>query len=51
MYGNDVLTRFHYDKEDLPAEAWLETHGRKNNDLLQDWYYTPHDPQGTYHPY
>ncbi len=43
IYGNDVVTRFHYDKETFRLKR-LETR-RKNNDLLQDWYYT-YDPAG-----
>ncbi|MBI3398310.1 MAG: insecticidal toxin complex protein [Deltaproteobacteria bacterium] len=38
IYGNDVITRFYYDKETFRLKR-LETK-RQNNDLLQDWYYT-----------
>lgn len=43
IYGNEVVTRFYYDKETFRLKR-LETR-RKNNDLLQDWYYT-YDPVG-----
>lgn len=42
-YGNDVITKFYYDKETFRLKH-LETK-RQNNDLLQDWYYT-YDPVG-----
>lgn len=42
-YGNDVITKFYYDKETFRLKR-LETK-RQNNDLLQDWYYT-YDPAG-----
>ncbi|WP_310139715.1 SpvB/TcaC N-terminal domain-containing protein [Pedobacter africanus] len=38
IYGNDVITRFIYDEETLRLRH-LETR-RKNNELLQDLYYT-----------
>ena len=43
IHGNDVSTRFYYDKETFRLKR-LETK-RKNNDALQDWYYT-FDPVG-----
>lgn len=43
IYGNDVITKFYYDKEIFRLKR-LETK-RKNNDSLQDWYYT-FDPVG-----
>ncbi len=43
IYGNDVITRFYYDKETFRLKR-LETK-RNNNDPLQDWYYT-FDPVG-----
>lgn len=43
IYGNDVITRFYYDKETFRLKR-LETK-RQNNDPLQDWYYT-FDPVG-----
>ncbi len=43
IYGNDVLTKFYYDKETFRLIR-LETK-RKNNDPLQDWHYT-FDPVG-----
>ena len=43
IYGNDVTTRFYYDKETFRLKR-LETK-RQNNDPLQDWYYT-FDPAG-----
>jgi len=42
-YGNDVITRFYYDKETFRLKR-LETK-RQNNDPLQDWFYT-YDPVG-----
>lgn len=38
IYGNDVVTRFHYDKETFRLKQ-LETK-RNNNHPLQDWHYT-----------
>ena len=38
IYGNDVTTRFYYDKETFRLKR-LESK-RQNNDPLQDWYYT-----------
>ena len=43
IYGNDVITKFYYDKETFRLNR-LETK-RSNNDPLQDWYYT-YDPVG-----
>ncbi len=43
IYGNDVFTKFYYDKETFRLKR-LETK-RKNNAPLQDWYYT-FDPIG-----
>lgn len=43
VYGNDVSTRFYYDKETFRLKR-LETK-RQNNDPLQEWYYT-FDPVG-----
>lgn len=43
VYGNDVITRYYYDKETFLLTR-LETK-RQNNDPLQDWYYT-YDPVG-----
>ncbi|MEK6697724.1 MAG: SpvB/TcaC N-terminal domain-containing protein [Nitrospirota bacterium] len=43
IYGNDVITKFYYDKETFRLKR-LETK-RQNNDPLQDWYYT-FDPAG-----
>lgn len=43
IYGNDVLTKFFYDKKTFRLIE-LETK-RKNNDPLQDWHYT-FDPAG-----
>ncbi|NTW07082.1 MAG: insecticidal toxin complex protein, partial [Syntrophaceae bacterium] len=43
VYGNDVVTRFYYDKETFRLQR-LETK-RKNDDPLQDWHYT-FDPVG-----
>lgn len=43
IYGNNVTTRFYYDKETFRLKR-LETK-RQNNDPLQDWYYT-YDPVG-----
>ncbi|MEH7275210.1 SpvB/TcaC N-terminal domain-containing protein [Neobacillus vireti] len=43
VYGNDVITRFYYDKETFRLNR-LETK-RQNNDPLQDWHYT-YDPVG-----
>jgi RHS repeat-associated protein len=43
IYGNDVITRFCYDKETFRLNR-LETK-RKNSDPLQDLYYT-YDPSG-----
>lgn len=43
IYGNNVITRFYYDKETFRLKR-LETK-RQNNDPLQDWYYT-YDPVG-----
>lgn len=42
-YGNDVITRFYYDKETF----WLNRleSKRQNGDRLQDWHYT-YDPSG-----
>ncbi|QYR21090.1 hypothetical protein KZ483_25790 [Paenibacillus sp. sptzw28] len=42
-YGNDVVTRFYYDKETFRLRC-LETK-RQNNDPLQEWHYT-YDPVG-----
>lgn len=38
IYGNDVSTKFYYDKETFRLKR-LESK-RQNNDPLQDWYYT-----------
>ena len=38
IYGNDVTTKFYYDKETFRLKH-LESK-RINNDALQDWYYT-----------
>jgi RHS repeat-associated protein len=38
IYGNDVVTRFYYDKETFRLKR-VESK-RQNNDPLQDWYYT-----------
>ena len=43
IYGNDVITRFTYDRESFRL-IHLETK-RQNGDPLQDWYYT-YDPAG-----
>lgn len=43
VYGNDVVTRFYYDKETFRLKR-LETK-RQNSDPLQDWHYT-FDPVG-----
>lgn len=43
VYGNDVVTKFYYDKETFRLKR-LETK-RQNNDPLQDWHYT-FDPVG-----
>ncbi|MEN8250422.1 MAG: SpvB/TcaC N-terminal domain-containing protein, partial [Bacteroidota bacterium] len=43
IYGNDIFTRFEYDKETFRLKH-LETK-RKNNNPLQDLYYT-YDPVG-----
>lgn len=43
IYGNDVSTKFYYDKETFRLKR-LESK-RLNNDPLQDWYYT-YDPVG-----
>ncbi|MBA2937207.1 insecticidal toxin complex protein [Paenibacillus sp. CGMCC 1.16610] len=43
IYGNDVITRFYYDKETFRLRR-METK-RQNGDLLQDWNYT-YDPMG-----
>lgn len=43
IYGNDVITRFYYDKETFRLKR-LESK-RQNNDPLQDWHYT-FDPIG-----
>ncbi len=43
VYGNDVVTRFYYDKETFRLQR-LENK-RQNNDPLQDWHYT-FDPVG-----
>lgn len=43
IYGNDVSTKFHYDKETFRLKR-LESK-RLNGDPLQDWYYT-YDPVG-----
>ncbi len=43
VYGNDVSTKFYYDKETFRLKR-LESK-RQNNDPLQDWYYT-FDPVG-----
>lgn len=43
VYGNDVVTRFYYDKETFRLQR-LETK-RQNGDPLQDWRYT-FDPVG-----
>ena len=42
-YGNDVITKFYYDKETFRLKR-LESH-RQNGDVLQDLYYT-FDPVG-----
>ncbi|TCC99005.1 SpvB/TcaC N-terminal domain-containing protein [Pedobacter psychroterrae] len=38
IYGNDVITRYYYDKETFRLKR-LESK-RQNNDPLQDWHYT-----------
>ncbi|NOT50227.1 MAG: insecticidal toxin complex protein [Chitinophagaceae bacterium] len=43
LYGNDVSTRFYYDKETFRLNR-LESK-RQNNDPLQDWHYI-YDPVG-----
>lgn len=43
IYGNDVTTKFYYDKETFRLKR-LESK-RQNNELLQDLYYT-YDPVG-----
>ncbi|MEM7373663.1 MAG: SpvB/TcaC N-terminal domain-containing protein [Bacteroidota bacterium] len=43
VYGNQVMTRFYYDRETFQLNR-LESK-RQNNDLLQDWQYT-YDPVG-----
>lgn len=43
VYGNDVTTRFYYEKETFRLKR-LESK-RMNSDPLQDWYYT-FDPSG-----
>jgi RHS repeat-associated protein len=43
IYGNDVSTKFYYDKETFRLKR-LESK-RLNGDPLQDWYYT-YDPVG-----
>ncbi|KNY25610.1 SpvB/TcaC N-terminal domain-containing protein [Pseudobacteroides cellulosolvens] len=43
IYGNDVVTRFFYDKETFRLTR-LQTK-RQNGDPLQDWHYT-YDPVG-----
>ena len=43
IYGNDVNTKFYYDKETFRLKR-LESK-RQNGDPLQDWYYT-YDPVG-----
>jgi len=43
IYGNDVVSRFYYDKETFRLTR-LETK-RQNSDPLQDWHYT-FDPLG-----
>lgn len=43
IYGNNVSTRFQYDKETFRLKR-LESK-RQNGDLLQDWHYT-YDPMG-----
>jgi len=43
IYGNDVISRFYYDKETFRLTR-LETK-RQNSDPLQDWHYT-FDPVG-----
>ncbi len=43
IYGNDVNTKFYYDKETFRLKR-LESK-RLNGDQLQDWYYT-YDPVG-----
>ncbi|OGW17913.1 MAG: hypothetical protein A3G93_02970 [Nitrospinae bacterium RIFCSPLOWO2_12_FULL_45_22] len=43
IYGNDVITKFYYDKETFRLKR-LETK-RQNNEVLQDLYYT-YDPVG-----
>lgn len=43
IYGNDVVTKFYYDKETFRLKR-LETK-RQNNEVLQDLYYT-YDPVG-----
>ena len=43
IYGNDVITRFHYDKETFRLKR-LESN-TKENQSLQDWSYT-YDPAG-----
>ncbi|MFI0429208.1 SpvB/TcaC N-terminal domain-containing protein [Mariniflexile sp. HMF6888] len=43
IYGNDVITKFYYDKETFHLKR-LESK-RLNGDRLQDWFYT-YDPIG-----
>jgi RHS repeat-associated protein len=38
IYGNDVITKFYYDRESFRLKR--SESKRKNNDPLQDWYYT-----------
>ncbi|UPZ15123.1 toxin TcdB middle/C-terminal domain-containing protein [Flavobacterium humidisoli] len=38
IYGNDVISKFFYDKKTFQINHIQTT--RKNNDPLQDWYYT-----------
>lgn len=43
IYGNDVSTRFYYDRETFRLIRLITE--RKNSDVLQDWHYT-YDPVG-----
>jgi RHS repeat-associated protein len=43
IYGNEVTTRFYYDKETFRLNHLITR--RKNDDLLQDYFYT-FDPMG-----
>ncbi len=43
VYGNDVITKFYYDKETFKIRRLESKH--QNNNALQDWHYT-FDPVG-----